>query len=313
MKISDKNFKFNDHYNCYQCAIEAAANIYEVDFQIIGLGTCNFMYLRDDDLIGKRLRPHFFRDTKVWKKYSKLVTSGLDYERLEKDWTIGLLEKYEIIMAFGDIFFCPWTKVYLQNHNFHAFLIVDYIEQTDMFQIVDTYMGNNVFECSFDDMQNLVSGLYYFSLRPEPVYADEEYIDEIKRDAEFYFEKACDKHFSDFTEDMLNEFNFEREINYAGSNAYTVPVVSNLDMLLRNRKGYEILLDYYNKRFKLSSGDVYVDMIKKCINSISKIKLEFLKSAMRKRYATASEMTVKNELLMWKDAELRLMDSLLEI
>ncbi|MBO4616092.1 MAG: hypothetical protein J5717_01960 [Lachnospiraceae bacterium] len=313
MEISDKDFGFNDHYNCYQCAIEAAANIYGVDYQMIGLGTCNFMYIRDNDLIGNRIKPHFFRDTKAWKRYSKLVINELDFSCLDEDKFIRLLKEYKVILVYGDVFFCPWTKVYHQKHNFHAFLIVGYNESTDMFQVVDTYMGSNIISCPFWDIQSQISGLYYFDLRPEPFCDEEQYIDEIRRDAEFYFDKESDKHIADFVDDMLSKFSFELEINYSGSNTYMVPLISNLDMLLRNRKGYEILLEYYSRRFMLSNGDNSIELIKKSIKSISKIKLELLKSGIRKRYMADSEMAIKNELLAWEKAELELMNNLIEI
>lgn len=313
MNFSDSDLKINNHYNCYLCAIESAAKIYGVDYQMVGIGTCNFNYLRDSELIGERIKPHFFRDKRVWRKYSRITTQALDYLPLEKESLIALLDKYKVLLTFGDVYNCPWTKVYQKNHNFHAFLIIGYCETTNMFQVIDTYMGSGILECPVEDLKAQVSGLESFAIRSEPEYSDDEYVGEIRRDADFYFEKKSDRCMSDFITDMSSEFVFDKEIGCAGTNPYMVALTSNLDMLLRNRKGYQILLEYYGVKFGREKWETYSGILNNVINSITRIKLELLKAGTRKRYTDDNKKVVINELMAWKEAESRLMKALLEV
>lgn len=313
MNFNDIDLQINNHYNCYQCAIETAARLYGVDYQMLGIGTCNFNYLRNSGLIGERINPHFFRDKRAWRKYSRITTQDLDYLPLEKEKIIDLLDEHKVLLTFGDVYNCPWTKVYHKNHYFHAFLIVGYQETTNMFLVIDTYMGSGILQCSIEDLKAQVSGIEVFIIRPEPVYPKKDYIGEIKNDAFFYFEKESDKCMSDFIADMSNEFDFDREINCAGANPYMVALTSNLDMLLRNRKGYQILLEYYGVKFDRNKWKTYSEILNNVINSITRIKLELLKAGTRKRYTDDNRRVVINELVAWKEAESGLMRSLLEI
>ena len=313
MNFNENDIRINNHYNCYQCAIEEAAKIHGVEYRMLGIGTCNFNYVRDNDLIGKRIRPHFFRDSKAWRKYSRISTEAIDCSNLDKEKLRYLLNEYGVLMAYGDVYDCPWTKVYQQNRNFHVFLIVGYKETTNTFQVIDTYMGSGILECSIDNIAGKISGLRLFDIHPEPMYSKEEFIGEIKKDALFYFENESDKCMSDFISDMNNTFDFDKEIISFAGNPYTTALTSNLDMLLRNRKGYQILLSYCEEIFKQEQWTACGEMIKNVINSISKIKMELLKAGTRKRYTDANKRVLSDELLAWRDTEIKLMKSLLKV
>ena len=274
-------------YDCYQKSIMILAEYYKCNYKMIALGGWGFRHEPISSFLGQNIR--YYRRENIDSVIDKYCEYFLDYLAADEN-NLGELKIFIIdylknnipVKIRSDLFWCPWNMAYQKYHFTHFFLIIGYVEKTDVFICYDPYINNKIIEVPFDDIKSGIKGISTFNIK-ESAFSLSDLYDDVLDDINCYIDKNSSLSLHNiftFANDLKQHLDIANELTNYNKDLFAVPLLDNIRIICINRYSYVHLLNYvYEKtmdaKFKNAASALYA-----CANEWEKVRSKLIKYTM---------------------------------